>query len=158
MALGAMARSWRERNWPQISISSGSGVRLLGRPAFHHVADVDILPPQGDAFFLGGVLDHLGEQLSGAAHERDALGVFVGAGAFAHEDQRRVLVAHSEDQFVAPLVQAAAAAIADIVEDLRQRVVRGGRGLAAQAADRWAGLRSRQTAFGRALRRRVARR
>ena len=66
---------------------------------------------------LGRVFDHLGEQLAGAAHEGDALGVFIGARAFTHEDQRRVFVAHAENDFVAAFVQAAAMAIADIFED-----------------------------------------
>src|SRR5262249_49356820 len=97
----------------------------LGRAALDYVADVDLIAHQVDALFLCRALDHLREQLSGAADERDALRVFIGAGAFADEHQRRFLVADAEDDFVAAFVQAAAAAIADVLYDLEQRVVGG---------------------------------
>jgi hypothetical protein len=57
----------------------------------------------------------LREQLARAAYKRDALLVFVGARAFPHKDQRRMFVAHSEDQLVAPLMQPAPLAIADVL-------------------------------------------
>ena len=50
------------------------------------------------------------------------MGVFIGAGAFTDEDQRRGWIAYAEDQFVAALVEAAAAAISDVGEDLRKRL------------------------------------
>ena len=100
-------------------------MRLLGRAAFHHVADVNVGAGQRDALALGRVLDHLRQQLAGTAHEGDALGVFIGAGAFTHEDQRRGWIAHAEDNLIAALVETAAAAISDIGEDLGEGL--GGR-------------------------------
>jgi hypothetical protein len=98
-----------------VSISSGCGVPVLRRAAFHHVADVDILAQQRNAFFFRGAFDHLREQLARTADERDALRIFVRARTFAHEDQLGLLVAHAEDDLVALFVQAAATAIADVV-------------------------------------------
>ena len=46
-------------------------------------------------------------------------------GPFADEDQRGLLVAHPKHDLVAALVQAAAAAIADVFDDLEQRVASG---------------------------------
>ena len=69
--------------------------------------------------------DHLREQLPGAADEREALRIFIGARAFADEHQPRLFVARSEDDLVAALVQAAAFAIADVGEDLKQVILRG---------------------------------
>ena len=96
------------------------GRAVPGRTALHHIADVDVGARERDAFLLGGALDHLREQLSGAPDERDALRVFIGAGAFADEHQRGLLVADAEDDLVAALVQAAAVAIADVLEDLEK--------------------------------------
>ena len=50
--------------------------------------------------------------------------VFVRARAFAHEDQLGLLVARAEDDLVALFVQAAAMAIADVLEDFEQRIMR----------------------------------
>ena len=57
----------------------GRGHAVAGRAAFDDVADEHLL-----AGIAHGV-DHLGQQLAGAADEREALLVFVGAGAFADE-------------------------------------------------------------------------
>src|ERR1017187_1515879 len=91
---------------------------VLRRPALYHVADVHILAQKLDAFLLGGVLDHLGEQLAGPPDEGNPLGVFIRAGAFPHKYQGGALIADAEDDLVAALVEAAAPAIADIGEDL----------------------------------------
>ena len=122
MALGAMAESWRYKKLAADFHLVRFGSAVAGRPALHHVADVDVFAAQLDALFLGGALDHLREQLTGAPDEWDALRVFVGARAFADEHQRRTLIADTEDYLVAPFVQAAAAAIADIFENARQGV------------------------------------
>jgi len=98
------------------------GSAVLGRPALHHVADVDVFAAQLDALFLGGALDHLRQQLTGASDEWDTLRVLVGARAFADKHQRRPIVANTEDDLVAPFVQPAAAAIANVFEDEGQRV------------------------------------
>ena len=57
----------------------GRGHAIARRAAFDDVADEDLL-----AGIAHGV-DHLGEELAGAADECEALLVFVGAGAFADE-------------------------------------------------------------------------
>ena len=63
----------------QPAISSGVGTRLPGGAAFDDVADEYLL-----ARVAHGI-DHLGQQLAGAADERESLFVLVGAGAFADE-------------------------------------------------------------------------
>src|SRR5438874_911696 len=50
-------------------------VTILRRPALHHIADINVLAEDFDAFFLRRVFDHLGEQLPGTADERDTLRV-----------------------------------------------------------------------------------
>ena len=97
---------------------------ILRRPALHHIADVDVGALDRDAFLRRRAFDHLREQLSGAADERKALLIFIGAGAFADEHQPGLLVARSEDDLVARLVQPAARAIADVGEDLQQGILR----------------------------------
>src|SRR5215471_8781470 len=104
------------------------GCTIARRAALHHVADVDLTAQQRDAFLLRRPLDHLCEQLACLADERDSLCVFIGAGTFADEHERRRLVAHAEYDLVAPFVQAAAAAIADICDDLEQGIARRGEG------------------------------
>ena len=49
------------------------------RAALDHVADVDILAQQGNAFLFRSALDHLREQLAGTSDEGNALLVLVGA-------------------------------------------------------------------------------
>src|ERR1019366_4429604 len=61
-------------------------VTILRRTALHYIADVNVFAEELDAFLLRRAFDHLGEQLSGAADERDALRVLIGARAFADED------------------------------------------------------------------------
>src|ERR1035437_5260944 len=99
--------------------SSDLRVEILRRTALHHIADVNVLAKQFDAFLFRRVFDHLGEQLSGAADERDALRVLVCAGAFTDEDQRGLWIANAEDDLVAGLGEAAAAAIAHVLDDLK---------------------------------------
>ena len=123
MAFGRMASNWRQRNWPQISISSGSGVRFPGGRHFDHVADVDVVARViGMPSFARGAFDHLSQQLAGPSDEGEALRVFIRAGAFPHENQVGLLVAGAEDDLVALFVQPAAAAIADIGRDADRRV------------------------------------
>ena len=99
---------------------------VFRRTAFDDVADVDIGSLDLYAFLFRRVFDHLRQQLASAAYEGDALRIFVGAGAFADEDQRSLLIAYAEDDLVAALVQAAAAAIADVFEDLEEGLTGGG--------------------------------
>jgi hypothetical protein len=121
MTLGRRMASCRTRNGLQVCISSSVGVRLPGGPALDHVADVDLLAGERH----GG--DHLGEELAGAADEGLALGVFVGAGAFAHEDKVGAGVADAEDGLRAFLAEAATLAALDevVVEGLEGRFSRG---------------------------------
>jgi hypothetical protein len=62
------------RNGSHWAISSGSGLRLPGRPALHDVGDVDLFPREAHR------LDDLREQLPRASDEGLALHVFVRAG------------------------------------------------------------------------------
>ena len=71
IAFGRMTDSWRNRNSPQISISSGSGVRFSGGRHFTTLQMYTSAALERNAFFLRRALDHLREQLSGAADERN---------------------------------------------------------------------------------------
>src|ERR1035441_7062859 len=101
------------------------GIAILRRTALHHVGDVNVLAEDLDAFLLRRIFDHLGEQLSGPADERDALRGVIGAGAFADEDQRGLRVADAEDDLIAGFPEAAAAAIAYVLDDFEERIVGG---------------------------------
>src|ERR1035438_6608409 len=94
-------------------------VAILRRTAFHHGGGVNVLAEDLDAFLLRRIFDHLGEQLSGSADEGYALRVLLGAGTFADEHQRGLWIANAEDDLIAGLAEAAAAAIADVLDDLR---------------------------------------
>jgi len=94
------------------------------RPALHHIADVNIVAGQRDAFFLRRPFNHLRQQLPGSPHKRKSLRVFVRARSFAHKHQRRVLAAHAEHNLIAPFVQPAPLAVANVVLDDRQRIAR----------------------------------
>src|SRR5580698_2430196 len=93
------------------------GRAIFGRPALHHIANVDIGAFDRDAFFRCRTFNHLREQLSRAADERQTLLIFVGAGALADEHEPGLLVARSENDLVARLMQTAALAIADVLKD-----------------------------------------
>ena len=80
------------------------GVAVLRRPALDHVRDVHVLALQIDRF------DDLRQQLPGAADERNALLIFVGARRFADEHQIGVGIADAEDDLLpSERVQLAAA-------------------------------------------------
>src|SRR5580704_7481784 len=90
---------------------------ILRRPALHYVTDINVGTLDWDAFLGRRAFDHLGEQLSRAANERQPLRILVGARAFADEHELCFTVARSEDDLMAGFVEAAALAIADIPED-----------------------------------------
>jgi hypothetical protein len=99
------------------------GCAIAGGPTFDDIADVYVLPAEAHR------LDDLGEELPGAAHERLALGVLIGARRLAHEDQAGRGVSDSEDDLGAPGVQLAAGALAQFYSDLLQgRADHRGRG------------------------------
>ena len=86
------------------------------RTALDYVRDINIFAPQAHRF------DHVVEQLAGAADERFALRIFVGARTFAHEHQLRPRIAHSKDDLFAPLfVQFATRAVAEVFADQLER-------------------------------------
>ena len=89
---------------------------IFRRAALHHVGDVDVVALQAHG------LDHLRQQLSGAADKGNALHVFVVPGPFADEDQLGVRIAHAEDDLVAVAVQLAARAVAQVGGDALERV------------------------------------
>ena len=99
----------------------GLGIPVARRPALDHVGDVDILPLHPDR------LDDFRQQLTGTAHERLALDVFVRARRLADEHQVGARVPDAEhDLLPAERVQLAARAVADVVADGLQRVGGGG--------------------------------
>src|ERR1700680_1053140 len=64
---------------------------ILGRAALDYVADINIATLEWDAFFAGGPFNHLREELSGPADERQPLRVLVGPRAFTYKHQPRLL-------------------------------------------------------------------
>ena len=62
----------------------GLGVAVLGRPAFQDVRDADVGPPH-----LQALLDDVGQELPGPAHEREALLVLFGPRRLADEHRAR---------------------------------------------------------------------
>ena len=94
---------------------------ILRRPALHDVADIDVLALQRNPLAARRILDHLCEELSGAAHERDALRVFIRARPFADKHQSRLRVTDPEHNLVTALAQTAAFALAEVRTDLFQR-------------------------------------
>ena len=61
--------------------------------------------------------------MSGPADERQPLRVLVGPRAFAYEHQSRVPVTGPKNYFVTAFMEAAAFAVADILNDFFERVV-----------------------------------
>ena len=70
----------------------------------HRIGDENLVARELDR------LEHLREELAGTADERQALGVLVGAGPLADDDQVGLRVAGAEDDRVARLAQLAVAA------------------------------------------------
>src|SRR5687768_15757697 len=75
----------------------GQRCTVVGRTAFHYIADVNVAARKRDAFFLRGAVDHLCEQLTGTADKGDALLVLIGARPLPDEHESRLRVAGSED-------------------------------------------------------------
>ncbi len=90
------------------------GGAVAGRAALDHIGDVDLFALQSH----GG--DHVVEELAGLADEGDALGVFIGAWAFADEHEAGVGGAVAEDDLVAAGMEGAARAVADLFADERE--------------------------------------
>src|SRR5258708_35758712 len=89
---------------------------IARRTALDDVRDVNVLTPQPHR------LDHVIEQLAGAADERFALRVFVRPWAFTHEHQFSAGIANPENNLLAPLlVQFAAGAVAEIFANQFER-------------------------------------
>src|SRR6266852_4566009 len=66
----------------------GFGISIIGRPALDHVADINVAAPKTHA-----ALDDIGQQLAGAADERLAARIFVGAGRLADKHELRIRIA-----------------------------------------------------------------
>ncbi len=81
---------------------------VAGRAAAVDVADEHVVALEPDG------LDDLVEELSGAADEGSSARVLVGARRLADEHQARVRLALGVDDGVAPLVERAADALADV--------------------------------------------
>src|ERR1700733_8311616 len=97
---------------------------ILRGPALHHVADINVGALDREALFRPLAFDHLREQLSRAADEWQTLLIFIGAWALTNKHQPRLLVARSEHNLIASLVQAAARTVANVPEDGEQRILR----------------------------------
>ncbi len=91
---------------------------ILGRAALHHVADVNVFSLQPHGF------DHLRQQFSGAPDERQSLRIFIGARTFADKDEFGLGIPVAEDNLVSPLVQLASRALAKVLANPGQRVIR----------------------------------
>ena len=97
------------------------GIPVLRRTALDDVGDVHVLALEPDC------LDDLREQLSGAAHKRKSLQVFVAARRFTDEHQIGFGVAHAKHNLRSALVQLAPRAVADVGADADERIGRGQR-------------------------------
>jgi hypothetical protein len=68
----------------------------------------------------------LRQQLAGAPDKWDTLGIFIRAWAFPDKNYRGLFVPHSEHDFIALFMQAAAVTIPDVLHDLKQGFAGGG--------------------------------
>src|SRR5215469_5156556 len=84
---------------------------ILRGPAFHDIRYVHVFAAQAHG------CNHIVQQLTGAADERQPLRVFIGTRAFADEHQLGLRIARTKDEIGAALMQAAKAAVADIGAD-----------------------------------------
>ncbi len=109
MTFGLMTSICWNRNGSHVVDFVRLRIAVLRRAALDDVRDVDVLAREVDRF------DDLRQQLAGAADERDALHVLVGARRLADEHQVRVGIADAEHDLLAPeRVQLAARAVADV--------------------------------------------
>src|SRR5579884_3976190 len=95
---------------------------VAGRTALDDIADINVFAAQRNPFLLRRVLDHLREKLPGAPYKRNALLVFIGPRAFADKNERRALVPNAKYNLGSALVETAAAAIADVFENLEHGI------------------------------------
>ena len=80
-----------------------------GRPTLDDVGNINVFAAKAHG------LDHVGQELAGAPHERFALFVFISAGSFANEHEISVGITDAKDDLFAPLfVKAAAGAVTDV--------------------------------------------
>src|SRR5215469_5077489 len=84
---------------------------ILRGPAFHDIRYVHVFAAQAHG------CNHIVQQLTGAADERQPLRVFIGTRAFANEHQLGLRIARTKDEIGAAFMQAAKAAVADIGAD-----------------------------------------
>jgi hypothetical protein len=84
------------------------GSAILGRPAFHNIADVNVFALQTHR------LDHLVQQFPSASNERQTLRVFIRARPFSDKHELRRRIPGAEDDLVPALVQPASSAFAEI--------------------------------------------
>src|SRR5579864_2522010 len=95
-------------------------IRLWGsifrRPGLDDVADIDVFPLERDALFMGSPFNHLREELSGPADERQPLRVLVGPRAFTYKHQPRLLGPGPEHYPVPALMQATSFAVTNIFQ------------------------------------------
>src|SRR5262245_32519026 len=92
----------------------GLGVAIPGRAALDDVRDVDFIAREPPTSHLHR-LDHLGEQLTGASHERKTLRVLVRSRSLADEHQACLRAPRSEDDRLAAPRELAADAVAGLV-------------------------------------------
>src|SRR5574340_712674 len=92
------------------------GVSVERRPAFHDIADIDILSPKSHLLYQPC------EQLSCLAYKRPPLNVLVFAWTFANEHYFCINAAFSEDNVLPSLKQLAPLTIADLIAKRLQRI------------------------------------
>src|SRR5258706_12741307 len=91
---------------------------IFGWPAFYDVADVHVASLERDSLLGRSVFNHLSQKLPGAADKGKTLNIFISAGTLPYEHEPGLLVSHPEYDLMAPGVQAAALAVADVLENL----------------------------------------
>jgi len=90
------------------------GRAVARRPAFDHVADVDLVPTHLYGF------DHPGQQLPRPSNEGKTLPVLFNTGSLADKNQSGLWVAGSEHDVGAVLTQLAPLAVPQVITDLFQ--------------------------------------
>ncbi len=91
---------------------------VVGRTALYHVSDVDLFSPETER------LDHVIEEFARSANKGSPLPVLIKTRTFPHEDQSGSRRALAKDNLRAAGMQAATGALAEMLPDVEQKLLR----------------------------------
>jgi hypothetical protein len=89
-------------------------IPIFRRTAFEHIADVNIVSAK--AHFV----EELIEEFAGTPNKRHTLQILIASGSFTHEDDIRLWIPVTEDEFRARLSERTADAISNLFLEVRQ--------------------------------------